>query len=82
MSNLGGLTQGEHVKEVVTRLDRLIRIVALTGMREMSMTEKIMALSKCGFKPSEIADLVGTTSNVVNVRLSELRRRGAIRRTK
>jgi len=61
-------------KEIIERLDKLIRIVALTGMKEHTSTQKIALLSHAGFGPKEIADLVGTSQNVVNVRLSEMRR--------
>lgn len=61
-------------KEIIERLDKLIRIVALTGMKELTSTQKIALLSHAGFHPKEIADIIGTSQNVVNVRLSEMRR--------
>jgi DNA-directed RNA polymerase specialized sigma24 family protein len=61
-------------KEIIERLDKLIRVVALTGMKELTSTQKIALLSQAGFGPKEIAEIIGTSQNVVNVRLSEMRR--------
>jgi predicted transcriptional regulator len=68
---------GKNSKEdslIIERLDRLIRIIALTSMKNLTSTEKIGILSQAGFAPKEIAELLGTSQNVVNVRLSELRK--------
>jgi len=64
------------MKKITERLDKLIRIVALTSFSGLTMTEKIKILAQCGFKPVEIAELLGTTSNVVSVRLSEMKKKG------
>jgi DNA-directed RNA polymerase specialized sigma24 family protein len=65
-----------QVNEITERLDKLIRIVALSSTRGLTLTEKIYLLHQASFAPKEIADILGTTSNVVNVRLSEMRKRG------
>jgi DNA-directed RNA polymerase specialized sigma24 family protein len=61
-------------KEITERLDKLIRIVALTNMKDLTSTQKISLLSQAGFSPKEIAEMIGTSQNVVNVRLSEMRK--------
>ncbi len=61
--------------EIVDRLDKLIRIVALTGTRGLTSTEKILLLNQAGIPPKEIADILMTSQNVVNVRLSEMRKK-------
>ena len=61
-------------KEIIERLDKLIRVVALTGMKDLTSTQKIALLSQAGFSPKEIAEIIGTSQNVVNVRLSEMRK--------
>lgn len=66
-------TQFEEIRD---RLDKLIRIVALSSTKGLTSTESIFMLHQAGFAPKEIADIIGTTSNVVNVRLSEMRKRG------
>jgi len=67
--------EDQQLKEISQKLDKLIRIVSLSALRGLTSTEKISLLHQVGFKPSEIAQLVGTSRNVVNVRLSEMRRR-------
>ncbi len=64
----------KQCKEIVDRLDKLIRIVALTGLKDLTSTQKIGLLNQVGFGPKEIADILGTNQNVVNVRLSEMRK--------
>jgi DNA-binding CsgD family transcriptional regulator len=66
----------KQFRETITRLDKLIRIVALTGTKGLTSTEKILLLSQAGLAPKEIAEIIGTTQNVVNVRLSEMRKKG------
>jgi len=60
---------------IITRLDQLIRITALSNTKDLTSTDKISLLSQAGFGPKEIAELIGTSQNVVNVRLSQLRKR-------
>lgn len=65
----------KQFNEFTKRLDRLIRIVALSSTKGYTSIEKISLLSQAGFGPKEIAEIIGTTQNVVNVRLSEIRKR-------
>jgi hypothetical protein len=61
--------------EVAEKLDILIKLqaAALTASME-STKEKIIFLSKAGLRPTLIADIVGTTTNHVNVTLSNARK--------
>jgi hypothetical protein len=61
--------------DVSEKLDILIKLqaAALTAGME-SMKEKILFLSKAGLRPTLIADIVGTTTNHVNVTLSKGRK--------
>jgi DNA-binding CsgD family transcriptional regulator len=65
----------QQFNEIRERLDKLIRIVALFGTKDLTSTERIYLLNQAGLAPKEIAEIVGTTQNVVNVRLSERRKR-------
>lgn len=65
----------ERFNEIAKRLDKLIRIVALSSTKGYTSTERISLLSQAGFGPKEIAEMIGTSQNVVNVRLSEMRKR-------
>lgn len=64
-----------QLKEVTDRLDKLARIIALASTQNLTMTERIYLLNRAGFSPKEIAETLGTSSNVVNVRLSEMRKK-------
>ena len=65
----------KQLKEITNRLDKLTRIIAATSTQGLTMTERIHLLHSTGFAPKEIADILGTSSNVVNVRLSEMRKK-------
>jgi DNA-binding CsgD family transcriptional regulator len=67
--------EDKQFREIMDKLDKLTRVVALSTTQGLTSTEKIQMLHRAGFAPSEIADIIGTTPNVVNVRLSEMRRR-------
>jgi DNA-directed RNA polymerase specialized sigma24 family protein len=69
--------EGKQFDQLMQKLDALIRIVALSSMRDLTSIEKIALLNQAGFGPKEIAEIIGTTQNVVNVRLSEMRKREA-----
>jgi hypothetical protein len=56
------------------KLDILIKLQAHALVASMeSAKDKILFLSKTGLRPALIADIVGTTSNHVNVTLSNAR---------
>jgi DNA-binding CsgD family transcriptional regulator len=61
--------------EISEKLDVLIKLqaAALTAQME-SAKEKIVFLSKAGLRPTLIAEIVGTTTNHVNVTLSNARK--------
>lgn len=61
--------------EVVEKLDILIKLqaAALTASMESSK-EKIVFLARAGLRPTLIADIIGTTTNHVNVTLSKERK--------
>lgn len=54
-------------------LDRVTRLLALLVVKGESQAEKIKTLSGAGFTNTEIAELLGTTANSVNVTLHRLR---------
>lgn len=53
---------------------KLVNLLALHLVQERPQVTQIELLSRAGFRPSEIAALLGTTSNTVSVRLSALRK--------
>lgn len=57
------------------KLDILIRLLALSLVKETkSMKDKILFLGGAGLPPKEIAELLQTTPNHVNVALSQARK--------
>lgn len=51
--------------------EEIVRLLIIQLRREAaSQTDAILELNKAGFGPSRIADLLGTTSNTVNVALA------------
>jgi hypothetical protein len=61
--------------ELAEKLDILIKLqaAALTASME-STKDKILFLSKAGLRPTLIAEIVGATTNHVNVTLSKGRK--------
>ena len=59
---------------VAGKLDRLLRVVTAGATKGMKQSDQIALLDRIGFPPKEIADLIGTTSNTVNVALNKLRK--------
>lgn len=59
---------------IITKLDHLLRVLTVSVTREMKQNEQIALLDRLGFQPREIADLLGTTRNTVNVALSTRRK--------
>jgi hypothetical protein len=52
------------------------RLIAIGLVNGKPQKEQIRLLSIAGMGPKEIADLIGTTPNTVNVALSSLRKNG------
>lgn len=67
--------EDKQFKELMVKLDKLTRIIALSSTQGLTVTERIYLLHNAKFSPTEIAEIVGTSTNVVNVRLSELRKK-------
>ena len=60
--------------EVISRLDKLIRLVATGLAIGKSQAEQVGLLSQARLQPKEIADILGTTPNTVRVTLSTARK--------
>ncbi len=68
----------DDVARELRRIGRILAVIAIGT--EKSQRDKIARLSEMGFLPSEIAKIVGTSANTVNVELHDLRKR--VRRKK
>jgi transposase len=61
--------------EISGKLDVLIRLYAMGLVREIKLQkDQISVLDEAGFKPKQIAEIIGTTSNTVSVALSAIRK--------
>jgi hypothetical protein len=56
------------------QLAKTLNLLALCAVRGMGSTEQIRLMSKAGFQPSEIADLLGIAAKTVSNRLVEIRK--------
>lgn len=68
----------EEFDEVVQRLDTLIRLVGVMLIEGKKQRDQIRVLAHAGMAPSQIARMLNTTQNTVNVALSTLRREGEL----
>ncbi len=59
------------------QLERLTNLVALLLVKGESQSEKIRTLAAVGYSAPEIAHMLGTTANAVNVALHRIRQRKA-----
>lgn len=66
-------------EDVVERLDLMVKLLAMNMMgKEGTQKDKIIQLYKIGLQPKEIANILNTTSNSVNVTLSNARKEGLL----
>lgn len=65
----------KYQMDVTKRLDVIIKLLAMSALKDSSVTDKIYFLNKSGFSPKEIVDILNTTSNYVNVILSNMRKK-------
>jgi CRP-like cAMP-binding protein len=70
------MTENEQ-KSIVAALERIARVLGAlyaSNLGDLEQGIKAERLSRCGFANTEIADLLGTSPNTVNVGLHKLRR--------
>lgn len=70
------VTESQY-QELSKKLDLLTRLMALSLIADKQQQDQITLLSKAGFQPKEIAEIIGTTANTVSVVLSKRRRKKA-----
>jgi len=70
----------DDMKHLQERLDKLVSLLALSVVAGKKQAEQVNLLWRAGFKPGEIASLVGTTSHTVSVTLSRLKQSSRTRR--
>jgi hypothetical protein len=60
--------------EQLHRLEKAMKVLMLSALRELGQKEQIDILDRAGFGQTEIGDLIGTSSKAVSVRLAEIRK--------
>ena len=76
------MSNGGKEDEILTELQCIAKLLVEIATKGQIQNEKIRILSTAGFAPKEIASLVGTTSNTVNVALSNMRAKAKKKITK
>lgn len=64
----------KKLTEAVERIGKVIGALYASQISDLEQGIKAERLSRCGFSNTEIADLLGTSSNTINVALHKARR--------
>lgn len=59
---------------LVSKMDQVLRLLAVMATKDMKQREQIALLDRAGFPPKDIAMFLGTTGNNVRVALTGLRK--------
>ncbi|MEX2193018.1 MAG: hypothetical protein WD717_06535 [Nitrosarchaeum sp.] len=71
------------LKEISNKLDVLIKLSAINLVKDTkTQREQIALLSDSGFQPKQIANILGTTNNVVSVTLTSIKKKKGDHETK
>jgi DNA-directed RNA polymerase specialized sigma24 family protein len=61
-------------EEPKTELEKTLRALLLVSLDSLKQRPQIAILDKAGFGQTEIAEIIGSTSKAVSVRLAEIRK--------
>ena len=64
----------DRIATAVERVTKLMAGILLKDLEDGNQNIKIARLKSCGFKNTEIAEMLGTTANVVNVAVHSLKK--------
>jgi len=64
------MTNDEILQRIESKLDQMLRLIALQATTNLKKGPAIQLLAGAGFERKLIADLLGTTPNTVSVTLS------------
>jgi len=65
----------KQFKEIADRLDKIIKLIAVPAVEGKNVEQSMVFLDALGFRPIEIAAILGKTTNQVNVTLSNYRKK-------
>lgn len=57
-----------------SRLEKTLMALLVTSLRGLGQREQVAILDKAGFGQTEIANMLGSTSKAIRVRLAEIRK--------
>jgi hypothetical protein len=60
------------LKQLIERVDLLIKLHVLTNLKDWNQSEKIMRLHGMGIAQSDIASILGIKSNIVTATVSRV----------
>jgi hypothetical protein len=60
--------------EILNEMKKTNKLLVLLLTKDFSQTDKITIMNKAGFQPKEIADMIGTSNNVVSVTLNKIKK--------
>jgi predicted transcriptional regulator len=60
--------------EPLHRVEKAMRVLMLSALRGLVQRDQIDLLDRAGFGQTDIAELIGTSSKAVSVRLAEIRK--------
>lgn len=63
----------ERLTQAIERISKVLGALYASHMGDLDQGLKAERLSRCGFSNTEIADLLGTSSNTINVALHKTR---------
>ena len=70
----------DQFKEINAKLEKIVLLLTHNLLKEIeTQKDKILFLYSLNYKPLKISRLLRTSSNTVNVRLSEARKEGIIK---
>ncbi len=70
------LDNDSTLKDISNKLDVLIKLSAMNLVKDTkTQKEQIILLSDVGFQPKQIANILGTTNNVVSVTLTSIKKK-------
>jgi DNA-directed RNA polymerase specialized sigma24 family protein len=68
------------LKQLIERVDVLIKLQILTGLKNQNQGEKIIALHSIGIAQADIASIMGIKINTVTATVSQMRRKNSAKK--
>jgi len=68
------------MEESLERVEKLLALILVHDMRDAPPGDKALALTRAGFSPAEIGELLGERPNTISVQLLRAKRTGARRK--